>query len=88
MSRIKTDATLGKISFTARALEKMKEWGLYEYYITDTLKYGNFCRPIIQNPKETIRQMYYKVSGKEVNVLFTRRDVEGKPVGGIVVLSC
>lgn len=88
MSLIKTDATLGKITFTAKALEKMKHWGIYEYYVTDTLKHGHFRRPIIQNEKESIRQMFYKVNGKEVNVLFTRRDINGKPIGAIVVMSC
>lgn len=88
MSRIKTDATLGKIMFTARALDRMKHWGIYEYYVTDTLKHGKFCRPIMQDDKETIRQMYYRVNGKEVNVLFTRRNGDGKPIGGIRVLSC
>lgn len=88
MSFIRTDAKLDKITFTKNALDKMKKWGLYEYYITDTLKHGKFCRPIIQNNRETIRQMYYRVNGKEVNVLFTRRDVGGKPIGGILVMSC
>lgn len=88
MSRIKTDATLGKITFTSKAIKKMEEWGIYEYYVTDTLKHGNFRQPIIQNERESIRQMFYKVNGKEVNVLFTRRDIAGKPIGAILVLSC
>ena len=88
MSFIRTDAKLDKISFSDNALKKMKKWGLYEYYITDTLKHGKFCKPIVQNNNESIRQMYYKVNGKEVNVLFTRRAIDGKPIGGIMVLSC
>lgn len=82
------DAVLGKIIFTRNALSKMSKWGLYSYQIIETLKYGRFCRPIMQNRAETIRQKYYNCSGKQVQVMFTRRNADGQPIGGIMVLSC
>lgn len=87
MQTIETDAHLGKIIYSDRAIQKMKQWGLHTHHIKDTLKHGFSVSPIIK--EEGFLQKHYRWNGeKEIDCLFRVTGRDGKSLGAILIVSC
>ena len=84
MSTTLEDATLGKIIFTNKAIAKMKDHGLYHYHIKDALLHGHLVKSLV----EGLKQIHYRHDGeREIGVLFTDKDRDKKPLGGVLIIS-
>ena len=86
MSTIISDAKLGKVVFTDRATEKMRQHGLKLFHIIDTLKYGHEIRcSFNENFKQFVRTFDQY---KQVQVVATDKDKAGKSIGATLLITC
>jgi hypothetical protein len=85
MPTIETDATLGRIIYTDKAIQKMSQYGLYRFHIVDTLKHGFNVKPLIPG---TYQRYYVHQQEKEISVIFTTLNHAGEELGAIRVITC
>lgn len=85
MSLFTTDATLGKLIFTDRAIAKMKEHRISQHHIITALKRGKSVKSDLPHT----RQIQYRPPGQaEFAVMLKTENENGTALRAVIIMSC
>lgn len=85
MSQMVEDAQFGNVILTTNAVSKMNKFGLQPFHVFDTLKHG-FKSACTFND-EFLQFNYTFDQMKQVSVVVTDKNKDGKPLGTIIVIT-
>ena len=86
MTTIISDATLGKVVLSNRAIDKMRQHDLKSFHVLETLKYGHEIRCSFNEDFQQFVRIFNQ--DKQVQVVATDKDKAGKSIGATLLITC
>lgn len=85
MGTMLQDVSLGKIILSTHAVNRMRGHGLKPFHVLETLKYGF---PVKSLMPSTHQFVYVFDQFKQVRVIASDTNRDGKPLGATLVITC